>query len=136
MSLERVVELVTAALPPGFVVYDGGVSDKVEDLPDLYVVIYPSTPLAITGDVAVTPSGRAYSWQVTSVAIAPNVEGIADARWQASWAAGLVRDHLVAARLTPGGQKIDHTSSQPVARDEQIVSRTVVAAMDRYAALT
>lgn len=136
MSLERVVELVTAALPSGFVVYDGGVTDKVEDLPDLYVVVYPSTPLAVSGDVAVTPSGRAYSWQVTSVAIAPDVSAIADARWQASWAAGLVRDHLVVARLTPGGQKIEHTSSQPVARDEQIVSRTVVAAMDRYAALT
>lgn len=136
MSLDRIVELVTAALPDGFRVYDGGVSDPVADLPGEYLVIYPDTPLAVTGDVADTPTGRAFAWQVTTVVIAADVKAIGDARWRASWISERLRDHLTARRLTPGGQKIKHSSSQPAARDEQITSRAVIAAMDRYTAIT
>lgn len=136
MSVDTIVTLVTEALPAGFKVFDGAVSLEPKDLPEKYAVIYPDTGRAVSGDAADTANGRVWSWQVTVVVIAPTLAAAADARWQATWAASAIRDHLTSRRLTPGGQKIKHPVSLQAARDEQIVSRIVLAAMDRYSAIT
>jgi len=124
--IDETLELIKAAVP-GVTVYDGITPQQESDLPNRYVVLYPDTPIATTGDVGVTANGDDFSFQVTCVAIDGN-----DQSWRARWLAGKIRDTLTRSRASPTSGKYRHVSSSPAARDEQVMSRRAVVTMDRY----
>lgn len=121
------------AILPGVTVFDSVAPNNVEEIPERYVVVYPETPRAVTGDVASTPNGDDFAFQVTCCA--SGTDTVKDLGWTARWMAKKIRDSLTGSRPTPHAGKYRHLTSSTSGRDELIVSRTVVATMDRYRAI-
>lgn len=94
--------------------------------PSRYVVVYADDGTREAGAVCAESTGAAFRWQTTCVA--PD-------RQMAAWLASTIRDALTDARPTsddwlPG--QIEHTFSQLPRRDEQVMDRPVVYAVDTY----
>ena len=124
---DAILAIITAAVPL-VTVFDSGAPDEdsSEPIPERYAVFWPDTGTPEKGQVSNESTGRIYRWQVT--AVAPD-------RGMAEWIATRIAAALEDLRPTiPGfscGQ-IDHTFSLPARRDEQVLSRRAIVAMDRY----
>lgn len=146
---DTVVGLVVEALAPagGYLWQQTGNAVPADDLvvfdglvpptpPRRYIVTYIGDGVRSPGptfdDMAVSdePSTEAFWWQTT--AVAPD-------RAMASWIARTVRDYLVGRRITVDGHDpglIRHTFTQLPQRDEQVLERPAVFAIDQYRLLS
>ena len=124
---ETFLGLVRAALPD-WPVFDGAQQLAAADqdpslaLPDRYVVVSTDSGLVSRPDVGRSGDGETCGFQVMCVTSGTATRSTLVAA-QARWAARRVRDQLTRTRLTPAGGLIEHTVSNQVARDEQMVSR-------------
>jgi hypothetical protein len=124
---DALLALVAAAVPQ-VTVFDAGAPDEdgSEPVPERYAVFWPDSGTPEKGQVSNQSRGRIYRWQVT--AVAPD-RGMAE--WIATKIAAALEDQRPSIPGFSCGQ-IDHTFSLPVRRDEQVLSRRVIVAMDRY----
>lgn len=128
---EALLALVREPIPE-VQVFDAGVPDGHTDppLPQRYAVYWPTGGLAVAGNVAHTSTGRHVEFQINCVA--PD-------RSMAHWMSDQVRDHIVDQRPIVAGLHcglIVHSLSVPARRDEAVLARRVVVAVDRYELLT
>lgn len=127
MSLndELLTRLKTAVDP----VYDGlvPVDDKGRPLVQRYAVLYAAPGQRTAEDMARTADRFDLRFQVTSVG---------EDRRQAEWVATRCRDALLDERLVADGWHlgvIEHYSSSPIRRDEDIPGDPLFYAVDTYA---
>lgn len=135
MNLAETIMEIAQAAAGDTPVYDGFVPAP-SARPDRYVVAYIPPEVVRAGDVGVTPNGRHITWQLTFVASAPSDALALHAAWQARHLANHVVAQLVTQRLVPAGSKISQTYSSGPTRDEQVTSKTVLAVMVGFEALT
>jgi hypothetical protein len=128
VSLPDAILALAKASIPTVTVFDSGAPDEnnTADMPERYVVYWPNLGTPQSGSVAGTFTGGLYEWQFNFVA--PD-------RGVAEWMALKVRDSILGTKpFIPGfscGQ-IQLPFSLPARRDEQVLSRRVVVAIDRY----
>lgn len=117
-----VLQTIRDALP-GVDVYDAQV---LATPPGRYVVLWPDLGTRSADTVEHRSSSTLFRWQTTCVA--PDRE-------MAAWLAETVQDALVDTRLSVDGWSpglIEHTFGLPPSRDEAVLERPVVVAIDRY----
>lgn len=133
---DAVVAMIVAAVPGatlydpqvGFgdgdlVIFDGLVPPKP---PLRYVVVYPDN--GTRRPVAVSAVSDAVTFRFTTHCVAPD-------RGMAAWLASRVADHIVDTRPVAAGWdcgQIGHSYSQPPVREEVVMERPVVNAIDTY----
>lgn len=135
---DAILAMVVAALPGSYlweqysspaptadlVVFDGIVPPTP---PDRYVVVYVDDGTRSDADsVCHQSTSVTFRWQTTCVG--PD-------RAMASWLAGRIKDAIVDARPTVDGWDpglIEHTFSQLPQRDEQVLERPTVFAVDQF----
>ena len=124
---DSILALIAAAVPQ-VTVFDSGAPDEdgSESIPARYAVFWPDTGTPEKDQVSNQSTGRTYRWQVT--AVAPD-RGMAE--WIAITIAAAIEDQRPTIPGFSCGQ-IDHTFSLPARRDEQVLSRRAIVAMDRY----
>lgn len=108
---------------PGVQVFDGQVLPQP---PQRYVVVYPDIGTREADTVEHQSTSTTFRWQTTCVA--PDRE-------MAAWLAETVQNALVDTRPEVDGWStglVEHTFSLPPARDETVLERPVVVAIDRY----
>lgn len=141
---DTILGLVVAALPDAYLwEHTADLAPPVDDLvvfdgivppqpPHRYVAVYVDDGTRTTGPGATQrpvcdeSSSEVERWQTT--AVAPD-------RQMASWLARKVRDALIDVRVVAEGYSpglIRHTFSQLPQRDEQVLERPVVFAVDQY----
>lgn len=118
----------TGSTPPvgDLVVFDGIVPDTP---PHRYVVVYVDDGTRRAENVAHESTGATFRWQTTSVA--PD-------RPTTAWLSGKVKDGLLDVSPTVDGWStglIQHTFSQLPQRDEQVLERAVLFAVDQFSLL-
>lgn len=119
---DAIVAAVTAAVSP-VKNYDGIVPEKP---PERYVVTYPDT--GTLSALAICAISDAAVFRFTTHAVAPD-------RGMAAWLSTTVRDGIVDTRLVVAGWslgQIVHTFSQPPVRNETVMERPVLNAIDTY----
>lgn len=128
MSVNDAILALIEAAVPAVTVFDSGAPDEdgSEAVPERYAVFWPDMGTPRKGQVANQSTGRVYRWQVN--AVAPD-------RQMAEWIATRIAAALEDVRPHITGYlcgQIEHPFSLPARRDEQVLSRRVVVAMDRY----
>lgn len=122
---DQVLARVAAALP-GVTVYDAMVPPTPADR---YVIVRSNTGLLTGGAMCLTPDEADFRYWVTYVS------STADARWQIEWMVGKVRPALQGALLAEAGwvtSPVRQVDSQPMSRDEQVVARPTLYAVDQF----
>lgn len=140
---DTVIGLVVAALPGASLWEQSNTPPAAGDLlvfdsvvppapPTRYVVVYPDpgtrSPGPGQGEAAVCDESTSEitRWQVTCVA--PD-------RQMAGWLAQRIRDQMVDTRIAVDGYSpglVRHTFAQLPQRDEQVLERPVIFAVDQY----
>lgn len=129
---DAILALIEAAVP-GVTVFDTLAPDEntaPDEIPEWYVIFWPDNGTPEKGQVSNESKGRMFRFQID--AVAPD-RGMAE--WLATRIASAIEDERPNIPGWLCGQ-IDHPFSLPVQRDEQVLSRRVVVAMDRYELLT
>jgi hypothetical protein len=128
MTMPDAILALAKASIPAVTVFDSGAPDEnnTPDMPERYAVYWPDLGTPQAGGVCGTFTGGLYRWQLNFVA--PD-------RAMAEWMALKVRDAILGITpVIPGfscGQ-VQLPFSLPARRDEQVLSRRVVVAIDRY----
>ena len=122
---DAVLGMLRAAVDP---VHDGEVPKDASGQPvgDRYAVFYASPGERRHEDLGHTSDRHVHRWQVTSVGAT---------REQAEWVAVRCRDALVDARPNAPGwvcSLIEHESSGPIRRDDDLPERALFLAVDTY----
>lgn len=123
---DDVLTRLRAAVTP---VHDGKVPTDAQGRPldERYAVLYAAPGLRSSEDLGRTADRLTDRWQVTSVGTTPE---------QVDWVAVRCRDALVDEPFVVGGQQVapvEHTSSSPVRRDDDIPGGELFYAVDTYA---
>lgn len=114
---------------PAVTVFDSGAPDEnteADQVPERYVVFWPDRGTPESGNVAGQFTGGTFRWQLTFVA--PD-------RGMCDWMADQVRVRILGERPFIAGWSCGQILlpfSLPAERDEQVLSRRAVVAMDRY----
>lgn len=120
----EVLERLRSVVEPA---YDGEVpvDDQGKPLSQRYAVLYAAPADRDRDGFNSSSDLFVYRWQVTSVGL--------DAR-QAEWVAERCRDSLVDAPIVVNGQSspVEHTSSVPIRRDDDIPGGVLFYAIDTY----
>lgn len=108
--------------------YDGHVPVDDGGRPEVqrYAVLYAAPAQRTSEDLAMTAGTHVYRWQVTSVGTTAQ---------QADWVAVRCRDVLLDRRLAADGWElgvVEHTSSSPIRRDDDIPGGVLFYAVDTY----
>lgn len=134
---DTIVGLVVGALPGAYLWEQTETSPPAGDLvvfdgivpptpPHRYVVVHADDGTRRAETVAHESTGATFRWQTTSVA--PD-------RQAAAWLAGRVKDGLLDVSPTVDGWStglIEHTFAQLPQRDEQVLERPVLFAIDQF----
>lgn len=125
---DAILALIRAPIP-AVTVFDSGSPDEnteTEQIPQRYAVYWPDLGTPEGGNVAGEFTGGTYRWQLNFVA--PD-------RGMCEWMVNKVRGHILGVKPFVSGWscgQIQLPLSLPVRRDEQVLSRRVVVAIDRY----
>lgn len=130
---EEVLRLVREALPDT-TVYDGQPDARLEDRPDVHVIVDVHTPTASSQNVGGRIDAEMVRWQVRVIIRSGQQYGRQDAAWAARWHSKKIRDHLVQRRLRPGGGLIDHKLQTGFVDDQAMVSHSNQIEVSQYEA--
>lgn len=109
-------------------VYDGHVpvDEQGRPLTQRYAAFWPDTGSRFADDLGHTSDRYVFRWQVTSVGAS---------REQAEWVAVRCRDAVVDQRIAVEGWRtapVDHVSSAPIRRDDDLPGEPIFYAVDTY----
>lgn len=128
-----VLALVKEALP-GVQVYDGQPAGKLEDRPEVHLILDVNVPVLRDDSVTSARDAALVKWQVRTIVRTGGDVRREDAAWSARWHSRRLRDYLISRRLREGGQLIDHTVETGFINDQAMVSHTAQIQVSQYEA--
>lgn len=129
----EVLALVREAVP-GVKVYDGQPAAKLEDRPEVHLIVDVNVPALLDESISSARDSEIVKWQVRTIVRSGGEVTAEDAPWSARWHSQKVRDHLCTRRLQPGGQLIDHILQTGMVDDQAIVSHSTQIQVSQYEA--
>ena len=130
---EEVLKLIREAAE-GRKVYDGQPDEKLEDRPDVHVIVDIHVPQIEETTVAPTFDREVVQWQIRVIVRSGAEYTRDDAAWAARWTSRKIRDYLIRRRLRPGGELISQELEDGMVDDQAIVSHSTAIEVTQYRA--
>lgn len=129
----EVMRLIREAVP-GVKVYDGQPAAKLEDRPELHLIVDINVPVLQDDSITSGRDAELVKFQVRTIVRSGGETTREDAAWVARWHSRKVRNYLVRQRLRSGGQLIDHVLQTGMVDDQAIVAHSTQIQVSQFEA--